>query len=504
MKIFNSGQIHEIDSFTIKNEPVASVDLMERASLALSKWFREHFEKSTEFVFLAGPGNNGGDAWALARILFHYGFENIRFYLLGSIDKISPDSQINHQRLIDETDILAKVIEKQDGFPYLSENEWIVDGLFGSGLSRSLDGIAKSLVDYVNDSPKRGVVSIDIPSGLFGEDNSRNQKQSIVRANYTLSFQFPKLSFFFSDNHSFVGNWKVLPIGLHPEAIQQTQTTFYYCKAKDIKPLIKKRAQFSHKGTYGHALIVAGCYGMMGASVLATRAAVASGAGLVTAHIPRYGYEIIQSSVPESLISLDESDLIFTEVNHLDNYSSIAIGPGLNTKTNTVRALYSLIQRVVVPLVIDADGINILADNPDWLKELPENTILTPHPGEFDRLTQKHNSHFERVLSQIELAKKLKVIIVLKGAHTSICDAEGNVWFNTTGNPSMARGGCGDVLTGIIASLLAQGYEPMNAVKIGVFVHGLAGDYTLKRKGFHASTPSDLITNLGKAFKKIE
>jgi ADP-dependent NAD(P)H-hydrate dehydratase / NAD(P)H-hydrate epimerase len=504
MRIFSAEQIRAIDAYTIKNEPIASVDLMERAAMALSQWFSEKFDASAEFVFLAGPGNNGGDAWALARILFHKGFKNIRFYLLSHADKISPDSEINRQRLIEETDIKISTIKKEADFPFLSESEWIVDALFGSGLSRPLDGMAKILVDYINSSFRLGVISIDIPSGLFSEENNGSEDKSIVKANITLSLQFPKLAFFLSENESYVGNWQVLPIGLHEDIIQTTETLCHFVTKNEIKELVLPKSKFSHKGSNGHALIIAGSYGMMGAAVLATRAALRSGAGLVTAHIPRLGYEIIQTSVPEAITSIDESDLIFTDVTQLDKYSAISIGPGIKTNTNTAEAIKDLLSKVKVPLIIDADGLNILAENKNLLELLPGNTILTPHPGEFDRLTQKHHSHYQRIQSQIEFSKKHRVIIILKGAHTSISLSDGNLWFNTSGNAGMAKGGSGDVLTGVLSALLAQGYSAKHAGLIAVFIHGLAGDLAFKKKGHFALIPTDIINKLGKAFKKIE
>jgi ADP-dependent NAD(P)H-hydrate dehydratase / NAD(P)H-hydrate epimerase len=503
-KLFTSAQIKRLDAYTIENEPVSSVDLMERAATALFGWVTLKFRKDDQFLFFIGPGNNGGDGWALARLLFHAGFENIRLYVLGHATKISPDSEINKKRLEEETDIEIHEIRKENQFPFISANDWVIDSLFGSGLSRPLDGMALSLVKYVNNSPKAGVISIDIPSGLFGEDNSENNSGSIVQADYTLSFQFPKLSFFFAENEKQVGQWEILPIGLHPEGVANEPSDYEYSQLADITKLIKPRARFSHKGTFGHALIIAGSYGMMGAAVLATKSAIRSGAGLVTCHVPHLGYQIIQSSVPEALVSIDESDLMFTGINQLEKYSAVAIGPGINTKLNTRRGLNWLIDNCNVPLVIDADALNILSENKDWLARLPENTIITPHPKEFDRLTETHSTHFSRFKHAVEFSKQYKIIVVLKGANTSICSPDGMVWFNSTGNPGMAKGGSGDILTGIIVSLLAQGYLPQEAAKIAVFIHGLAGDMALKNKGYHALTPSDIIEKLGKAFKKIE
>lgn len=503
-KLFTSAQIKHIDAYTIENEPITSTDLMERAAGALFNWFRKKFPKETQFIFFIGPGNNGGDGWALARLLFHAGFNNIRLYLTGTSQKISPDSVINRNKVIEETNIPIHEIKKENQFPYILPDDWIVDSLYGSGLSRQLDGLSLSLVNYLNSSQKAGIVSIDIPSGLFGEDNTNNNPEGIIQANYTLSFQFPKLSFFFAENEKFTGQWIILPIGLHPDIISSEPSPYEYSSPDDLKSILKPRLRFSHKGTYGHALLIAGSYGMMGAAVLAAKAAIRSGAGLVTCHVPHLGYDIIQSSVPEALVSIDESDLMFTGISQLEKYSAVAVGPGINTKTNTKRALLWLIENCKVPLIIDADGLNILSENKEWLSKLPENTILTPHPKEFDRLTKNHTTHYHRFFAAKELSEKYKLIVILKGANTCICSPDGMSWFNTTGNPGMAKGGSGDILTGIIVSLLAQGYPPPEASKIAVFVHGLAGDLVLNKRGYHATSPTDIINKLGKALKKIE
>ncbi|MBN2485942.1 MAG: NAD(P)H-hydrate dehydratase [Bacteroidales bacterium] len=503
-KLFTSLQIKQIDSYTIENEPITSVGLMERAASALFTWCKKKFNKNSQLLFFIGPGNNGGDGLALARILFHNGYENIRLYALSAPKGISPDAEINIQRLLDETDLTINNIENEKCFPYISPDEWIVDALFGTGLSRPLAGLPFSLVKYINSSKKAGVVSIDMPSGLFAEDNSSNHDEAIVRADYTLSFQFPKLSFFFAENEKYTGKWHILPIGLSPEKIDSEPSQYEYSFIGDLRPLVKPRLKFTHKGTYGHALIIAGSYGMMGAAVLAAKAAIRSGAGLVTCHVPHSGHTILQSSVPEAIVSIDESDLMFTGVSNLEKYKAVAIGPGINTKTNTRKALLWVIENTRVPLVIDADGLNILSENPNWLSKLPENTIFTPHPKEFDRLTQSHTTHYQRHKSAMEFARKHKLTLVLKGANTCIYTPDGTCWFNTTGNPGMAKGGSGDILTGIIVSLLAMGHSTIDAAKIAVFTHGMAGDLAATKKGQTAMAPSDIIKKLGKAFKKIE
>ncbi|MCK4748951.1 MAG: NAD(P)H-hydrate dehydratase, partial [Bacteroidales bacterium] len=357
-------------------------------------------------------------------------------------------------------------------------------------------------------------VSIDIPSGLFGEANRENNPDAILKADYTLTLQCPSLSFFFAENHKFTGFWEVLPIGLHPKILEEEESPYRYLVAEYLASLLKTRKKFAHKGNFGHALLIAGCYGMMGAAVLAARACLRSGVGLVTSHVPRFGYQILQSSVPESLISIDQSDIIFSQAPELDMFSAIGVGPGLGCKSNSGKALKALIEAAKVPLVIDADALNLLSANPEWIELLPENSILTPHPREFDRLVPESGSGpatgvsakttgYNRHLKQMEFARKHKLIVLLKGAHSSIAFPDGKCWFNTTGNPGMATGGSGDVLTGLITGLLAQGISPLDAALAGVYLHGLAGDLAVKDSSQESMIAGDMIRHLGAAFREV-
>lgn len=502
MKIFTTEQIRKIDEFTINHEPISSIDLMERAAKACCNWIKQNFSKDTLFYLFAGPGNNGGDTWAIARLLLFEGYDNIKIFYLNT-GKLSNDCKINKKRLENiKADIIYK-LEKEDDLPLIPSNSVIIDGLFGSGLSRPLENLPAQIVRYLNNS-KCKIISIDIPSGLFGEDNSKNNKENIIRATWTLTFQFPKLSFLFAENETYVGNWIVLDIGLHKEIINNTATPYYFLETNDIKKILKLRPKFSHKGIFGHSLIIAGSYGMSGAAVLAANACLRAGSGLVTVHIPEKCYSILQTTIPEAIISIDKSKKFFSEVPQLYNYSSIGVGPGLGKNKKTQKSLKELLTHAKVPLVIDADGINILSINKDWLKLLPENTIITPHPGEFDRLTEKHSNGFDRHISQIELSKTYKIIVILKGAYTSITTPDGLCYFNSTGNPGMATAGSGDVLTGILTALLAQRYSPIDAALLGVYVHGLAGDIALENQSEESLISSDIINNLGKAFNYIK
>ncbi|HAN17425.1 MAG: hypothetical protein A2X13_09085 [Bacteroidetes bacterium GWC2_33_15] len=502
MKIFRSAQIREIDSYTIINEPVESIDLMERAAIAVTLWIKENIQINKKIIVFAGPGNNGGDGLAIARQLIKFDY-NTSCFILKASGKLSPDCQINLDRIKELKNAEITEIKSVSDLPLINSDEVIIDALFGTGLTRPLDGLAKDVVKHINNS-NAGVISVDMPSGLFGENNSDNNFESVIRANYTLSFQFPKLSFIFPENEDFVGKWIVLPIGLHPGIIEKTETPFCYLENDFIKTRTRQRNKFSHKGAFGHVFLVSGSYGKMGAAVLAAKACLKTGSGLVTVHIPKSGYTIMQTALPEAMVSIDPSDSFFTEFFVNLKYSAIGIGPGIGIKPDTFRAFKKLLNEYRKPMVIDADALNIISENKELLKIIPENSILTPHPKEFERLTETWANDYERLQKQIQFAVNNKLIVVLKGANTSIACPEGTCYFNSTGNPGMATAGSGDVLTGIILSLLGQGYEPKLAAIIGVYIHGLAGDIACEKTGDEALIASDIIENLGNAFLKLK
>jgi ADP-dependent NAD(P)H-hydrate dehydratase / NAD(P)H-hydrate epimerase len=503
MKVFTTSQIRDIDAATIKNEPVASIDLMERAAKACAEWMSAQLDRKDPVIIFAGPGNNGGDGWAIARLIADKGFTHVHLYQLQLSAELSPDTVMNRQRLISQDRVPVSVIGSSAQFPKMGPPAIVIDALFGSGLSRPLGGLAAELVKHINASGCK-VIAVDLPSGLMGEDNAGNTMDCVIRAHHTLTFQFPKLSFFFSENEAFVGEWTVLDIGLHQESIEKTPAPYYYVIGNDIASRIAPRRKFSHKGTYGHALLLAGSYGMMGAAVLASRACLRAGAGLLTVHIPKQGYCIMQIAVPEAIVSLDPSEECFSELPDLRPYTAAAVGPGIGTRPAVEEALNDLILQCRVALVIDADALNLIAAHKEMQRHIPESSILTPHPKEFERLAGKTDTGYERLMKQIEFARVHKVIVVLKGANTSIAMPDGTCFFNSTGNPGMATGGSGDVLSGILLSLLAQGYKPADAALAGVYLHGLAGDCAAMKTGRHALIASDIIDNLGEAFLKTE
>lgn len=500
MKIFEAVKVREIDAYTIQNEPIESIGLMERAADRLAGWYVRHFHTDQTVVILAGPGNNGGDALAMARLLAERQFR-VDCYLLA-FGKLSKDCAINKSRLEEQGLVNLMEIREGDPLPELDRKQVVVDGIFGSGLSRPAAGFPGEVIQHINEHAGT-VIAIDIPSGLFGEDNSGNDYDHIVRADYTLTFQFPFLAFFFNSNDPFVGKWRVHDIKLHPEIINTLDTPYRTLEGAEVRSMLPVRNRFAHKGTFGHAMLISGCYGMMGAALLAGEACLRGGAGLVTLHVPRFGYNIVQTGLPEAIVSLDQSDILFSEAPDLSPYTAVGIGPGLGCKQNTGRGLKKLLETTEVPLVIDADGLNILSQHPEWLELLPEGTILTPHPKEFDRLAGACENAFQRHLRQREFSEKYGVYVVLKGAYTAVSTPDGYYWFNTTGNPGMATGGSGDVLTGLITALLAQGLLSLDAALAGIYLHGLAGDLALQDSSEEALIAGDITRHLGAAFRQV-
>ena len=501
MKIFKCDQVRRIDEYTIKNEPVSSVDLMERAAAALCDWMVRNIAATSPVAVFAGPGNNGGDGLALARMLYKKDYQ-VDVYFPDLSGKTSGDWKINRERLDNETEIQSKVIGNQEQFPSLRKGTVIVDAIFGSGLSRPVEGRVAAIIEKINASGCV-VVSIDIPSGLFCEENKENNPEHIIKADYTLSFEFPKLAFMFSENGKYTGTFDVLPIGLHKKVIEDTPTPFTFLEGNQIADILKKRNRFDHKGVFGHGLLIGGSFGKIGAVILGARAALRTGIGLVTCHIPSGGDCVLQSAVPEAMAIHDQSERMVSGIGDTKAFTAVGIGPGLGTSEETQRALFDLLGRYKGRLVIDADAINILSQNKEWMELLPAGTILTPHPGEFRRLTGTASSGYDNLDRQLKFSEKYGCIVVLKGAYTSVTDPEGRVWFNSTGNPGMATAGSGDALTGMILSLLSQDYDPVQASVAAVYIHGLAGDIALSKRGAESLIASDIISFIGDAFNKI-
>ena len=502
IKIFPTIQLKELDAYTIENEPVSSIDLMERASRALARAMSERWSAETPFTVFAGPGNNGGDALAVSRLLAERGCR-VEVYLFNTKGTLSPDCETNKERLAGVAGIDFHEITTQFVPPVLTAEHVVVDGLFGSGLNKPLSGGFAAVVKYINTSPAT-VVAIDVPSGLMGEDNTYNIQANIIRADLTLSLQLPKLAFLFAENAPFVGEWQLLDIGLSEEAIEEKETDFALTEHEDVASMLKPRGKFAHKGNFGRALLIAGSQGMAGASVLAARACLRSGVGLLTVHIPFCNNFIVQTSVPEAMTEIDINDVRFSCATDTDDYQAVGIGPGLGKAGDTEAALLEQIESCQTPMVVDADALNLLGEHRSYIGRLPKGSILTPHPKELERLVGKCQNSYERLTKARELARSTGVHILLKGAYSVIIAPSGKCWFNPTGNPGRATGGSGDVLTGVVLALLAQGYDAETAARMAAYVHGLAGDIACKKHGVMGMTAGDIVTCLPPAWRMLE
>lgn len=492
MKIFSAAQIRAWDQYTIAHEPIASIDLMERAAQALAQWMTQHIPSHKTCCFFCGPGNNGGDGFALARLLQGQ-FSNIQVYAIAS-SKQSPDCLANAERL-QQLGITIHALASPADFPAIGLDDVIIDALFGTGLNKSLEGLAEELVQYLNNSGAT-CIGIDLPSGLLADGPTTG---AMIKATHTLSFQCPKLAFLLADNAAFIGEVHILDIGLHPAYYHDTATPLQTVDAPLAKTLYKPRLATGHKYTFGHALLYAGSDNMMGAAILSAKACLRSGAGLVTIHTQAALKHIIQIALPEALVS-DEATLNTI----VQKKAAIGIGPGWEPSEYNQHLLEHLLTDWESPLVIDASALGLLAHGLPLLaakKGTP--AILTPHGGEFARLFGESDNGFAQMNLALAMAQQHNCFIVLKGHHTLIACPDGTGYFNTTGNSGMATAGSGDVLTGIITGLLAQGYPAQSACLLGVYLHGLAGDLAAAASSEEAMMAGDITEQLGRAFRTL-
>lgn len=495
MKILSAQQIKEADAYTIDHEPIASVDLMERAAGAFCTWFRKKLGNQRPVAIFCGKGNNGGDGLAIARLMLDHGY-HVSVWKL-QVGTATDDYTRNEELLQNLPDIPQYRLSAGDALPTFPPQTIIVDAIFGTGLNRGIEGWVAQLLQHLNSLPLTRV-AVDIPSGVEADGFAIAEA---FKAHYTCTFHAPKLAFFFAENGDFVGEWQHCDIKLHPGFLKKITTPYQLLTPKAIQ--LHHRSRHGHKGTYGHGLLIAGSYGKIGAAMLASKACLRAGAGLVSLYAPKCGYVPVQTALPEAMPITDPDENIITQIPEIENYQAIGIGPGIGQEPKTFDALTQLITQASKPLVIDADALNLIAQNIQWINRLPANSIITPHPKEFERLFGTSTNSMERVHLALSHAKQHNIIIVLKGAYTAIVSPQQQVWFNNTGNPGMATGGSGDVLTGIITGLLCQGYKPLEAAQYGVYLHGLSGDIAAERLGMEAMIASDIIENLGEAFKQL-
>ncbi|MEO8583964.1 MAG: NAD(P)H-hydrate dehydratase [Flavitalea sp.] len=497
MQIFSREQIRAWDEYTITNEPVSKLDLMERAAKACYDWLMGNDFKNRSFTFFCAKGNNGGDGLALARMLAQSDY-TVKVFILEFGTLGTDEFQFNLVQLHHEK-VAIKFISTEETLSTIDKNDIVIDALLGSGINRPIEGLTAVVIEHINQSGNQ-VISIDIPSGLYPERSSKNN--TIIRATHTLSFQCYKLAFMMAENEIFIGQVHVLDIGLHLDFPSTISSSLKIIDSNFVVPLLKKRRKFSHKGDFGHVALLAGSKGMMGAAVLCARAIIRSGAGKLTCHVVSSGINIMQTSVPEAMCKEEEGDDFIKSIGDLEKYQAIAIGPGIG-KQETHAALITKVFQSNKPMVIDADALNTIAANPELLLKINRGAIVTPHPGEFARLFGKTENDFDNIQLALNKSKELDIYIVLKGAYTFIATPDGSGFFNTSGNPGMAKGGSGDVLTGIIVGLLAQKYEPLHAAALGVYLHGCAGDFAALRFSQSSMNATDITDHLGDAFNSV-
>lgn len=503
MKIFSTRDIRGIDRYTIEHEGITSLELVERVAEAITIEITSRWRPTRHTIIFAGPGNNGADALTVARMLIEQGWRpRVILFNIGG-NRLSKECAACRDMLLesapdaDFTEVTARM-----DFPDIQRGHIVIDGIFGSGFHGEMSRAYQLLIDRINDAHAT-VVSIDVPTGLSGDWNPNSVNRYIIHATLTLAVQFPRMAFFMADNAELVGEWKVLDIGLSAKAIAATPSQFFLVERRDVRMALRPRKAFSSKADYGTAALFAGSYGMMGAAVMSARACLRSGVGKVCVCAPKCGFNIIQTAVPEALYQYNKGEIVITDMTPAHEYDAIAVGPGIGTAAETLTALEDFIGRRTKPVILDADALNCIAMRPNMLNSLPVLSVLTPHAAEFDRLFGEHHSDEERLRTAIEKAETYKIFIILKGHHTAIVRPDGKIYFNSSGTAALATAGTGDVLTGMLASFMAQGYKPEIACILAVYLHGEAGRLARDEHGTYGVIASDVCDNIGRAIRQV-
>ena len=501
IKVLDNEQVRSIDKATIERKSIRSVDLMEQAANACTTWLLNVIPEGADFLVVAGKGNNGGDGLAIARLLWKHG-KQVTVIVVDDTGAPSADFNTNLDRWKATSGEDAAVIRSSDAIPARTNRTVVIDAIFGSGLNRTPTGVPAEVISALNAGEGR-IIAIDIPSGLFA-DQTTQDRGTVIRATTTLCLQVPRMAFFLPEYQEFTGDWQLIDIGLDTGALSEASARAFILSHRDIAALLPTRPSTGHKGTFGHALLLAGSRGKAGAAILAAGACLRSGAGLVTVRTPGSCLIPVQTNCPEAMCDPDAEEDFLDDVIKTERYDAIGAGPGIGTSKQTGNVLKRVIQDHPGPLVLDADALNILAENPTWLAFLPAGTILTPHPGEFARLAGKIADSFDRIQALRDMAKKHNIFVLLKGRFSTIACPDGQLYINPTGNHGMAKGGTGDALTGLITGLLASGLSQMRAVLAGAYIHGLAGDLCARDNHPIGMTSGDLVSYLPAAFREIE
>lgn len=497
MKIFSKEQIYEGDRLTAQKQNITSTELMERAGVQIFNWLHVRMQGAQVPIHVfCGIGNNGGDGLVVARHLITHGY-NVKTYIVNCSDKRSKDFLINYDRIKETTKEWPEMLKCKADFPQIDKDDIILDAIFGIGLNRPVDEWVSQLFMHFRAS-QAYTLSVDIPSGAY-TDKVVDNENHVVRANHTLSFQSPKLIFFLPDTAQYSLQWEVLDIGIDREFLFNTETEAILIGKHEVLPMYQPREKFSNKGSHGHALIIGGSYGKIGATLLASRAVLASGAGLVSTFVPKCGYTILQTALPEAMVITDNDDKIITEINFDFEPKVVGLGVGMGTDPKSLIALEKFLKGNKTSLVVDADGLNLLSQKKALLKLLPEQSVLTPHPKELERLIGKWNDDFDKLKKVKAFSAKYKVIVVIKGANT-ITVSNGIFYINTTGNPGLATAGTGDVLTGVITGMIAQGYDALQATLFGVYLHGKSADIAIEDYGYQSLIASHVIETIAEAY----
>ncbi len=499
MKIFSAQQMRLADQVTMQSENINSLQLMERAASQIFNLLHNRLQGAPIPIHVfCGLGNNGGDGLVISRLLLEHGY-HVRTYIVNFSENRSKEFLVNYDRLKEIAKEWPIQLKSEEDFPEIQYQDMVIDAIFGIGLNRPITPWVISLIKHINNA-RSFTLSVDIPSGLY-DYKAPDDPEGVVFADVTVTFQLPKLIFFLPQTGGYSKDVEVIDIGINRAFLQQTPGIADLIGKNEVGPLYRPRPKYSHKGTFGHSAIIGGSYGKIGSVVLATKAALRAGAGLITTYVPECGYEIVQTTVPEAMvISDDDDELAEIELNF--EPAAVGIGMGLGTSEKTSKAFGAFLKENKAPLVVDADGINILSKHPEFLETIPEQTILTPHPKELERLLGKWEDDFDKIKKAKEFSKKHNTIILIKGAN-SIIVYQDYLYVNNSGNPGMATAGSGDVLTGIITGLLSQGYDPIGATIFGTYLHGSAGDIASQQTGFEAVIASDIVVNIGQAYLEL-
>jgi ADP-dependent NAD(P)H-hydrate dehydratase / NAD(P)H-hydrate epimerase len=515
VRVTTAAEMQALDRLAMDTYGIPGVVLMENAGAQVVRILWQEFPdlRARRVAVLCGRGNNGGDGFVIARYLHNVGVP-VQVFILGELENIRGEAR-THLEMLTHVGVAPQAASTPESVQalgaQLAHYDLLIDALLGTGLKAEVSGIFQQIIAAMNASA-RPIVAVDIPSGLSADVGTLLGEH--VRAHLTVTMALPKRGLLLYPAAEYVGKLVVVDIGFPAAVREQESVRCHVLEPQTIASQLSRRAADTHKGTYGHLLIVAGGLGKTGAAALASLAALRSGAGLVSLALPHSLNAAMEAKLTEVMtIPLPEAEegVLGAEaakrvLEWLEGKSALILGPGIGTHPETVRSVHEVLRQVRIPVVLDADGLNALALAPQSPGEIHTPLILTPHPGELARLRQTTTARIQadRLTAARETAQVYHAVVVLKGAHTIVAEPDGTLYINLTGNPGMATAGSGDVLSGVIGALLGQGYTPSMAARIAVHIHGLAGDLTAAALGERSLIAGDLVDSLARAFQRIE